>query len=90
MSVISVSTFGFFGAHSVASSWIGRRARRARGQASSLYLLAYYLGGSVAGTMGGYFWHYAGWTGVAWFIAALLAIALVIALKLSRLAPLPA
>jgi YNFM family putative membrane transporter len=29
---------GFFAAHSVASSWIGPRARRAKGQASSLYL----------------------------------------------------
>lgn len=35
---------GFFAAHSVASSWIGPRARRAKGQASSLYLFSYYLG----------------------------------------------
>ncbi|HVU32475.1 MAG TPA: MFS transporter [Opitutaceae bacterium] len=84
-----VFSFGFFGAHSVASSWIGRRARRARGQASSLYLLCYYIGSSVAGTTGGYFWHYAGWTGVAWFIAGLLTIAVLIALKLTRLPPLP-
>ncbi|WP_046784970.1 MFS transporter, partial [Pseudomonas putida] len=33
-----IFTFGFFGAHSVASSWIGRRALKAKGQASSLYL----------------------------------------------------
>lgn len=33
---------GFFAAHSVASSWIGPRARRAKGQASSLYLFSYY------------------------------------------------
>lgn len=50
-------TAGFFAAHSVASSWIGRRARRAKGQASSLYLFCYYLGSSVAGTLGGVFWH---------------------------------
>lgn len=36
-------TAGFFAAHSVASSWIGRRARRAKGQASSLYLFCYYV-----------------------------------------------
>lgn len=35
---------GFFAAHSVASSWIGPRAKRAKGQASSLYLFSYYLG----------------------------------------------
>lgn len=85
-----VFSFGFFGAHSVASSWIGRRARRARGQASSLYLLSYYLGGSIAGTGGGVFWHLAGWTGVALFIAALLSVALLVALKLTRLPPLQA
>ena len=32
---------------------IGPRARRARGQASSLYLFSYYLGSSMAGTLGG-------------------------------------
>lgn len=83
-----VFTFGFFGSHSIASSWIGRRARRARGQASSLYLLAYYLGGSIAGTVGGYWWHLAGWTGVAWFIAALLTAAVLVALRLARVPPL--
>lgn len=41
-----VFTFGFFGAHSVASSWIGRRATKAKGQASSLYLFCYYAGGA--------------------------------------------
>ncbi|WP_236369394.1 MFS transporter, partial [Pseudomonas salomonii] len=50
-----IFTFGFFGAHSVASSWIGRRAVKAKGQASSLYLFCYYVGSSVAGTAGGVF-----------------------------------
>ena len=67
---------GFFAAHSVASSWIGPRARRARGQASSLYLFSYYLGSSIAGTLGGVFWHQWGWNGVGGFIAALLLLAL--------------
>ena len=82
-------TFGFFGAHSVASSWIGRRARQARGQASSLYLFSYYLGSSIAGTLGGVFWHAAGWDGVGLFIASLLLIAFAVALHLARLRPLP-
>lgn len=67
---------GFFAAHSVASSWIGPRARRARGQASSLYLFSYYLGSSIAGTLGGVFWHHWGWNGVGSFIAAMLILAL--------------
>ncbi|WP_435606478.1 MFS transporter [Pseudomonas knackmussii] len=82
-------TFGFFAAHSVASSWIGRRALKAKGQASSIYLFCYYLGSSVAGTTGGVFWHHFGWTGVGLFIAALLVAAVLVALHLARLAVLP-
>ncbi|WP_371926847.1 MFS transporter [Pseudomonas sp. 2848] len=82
-----VFTFGFFGAHSVASSWIGRRALKAKGQASSLYLFCYYAGSSVAGTAGGVFWHQWGWNGTGLFIASLLAVALLVALRLSKLAP---
>jgi YNFM family putative membrane transporter len=84
-----VFTFGFFGAHSVASSWIGRRARSAKGQASSLYLFSYYIGSSVAGTLGGVFWHAAGWNGIGLFIGTLLVIALAVALHLARLPVLP-
>ncbi|MFZ4965769.1 MFS transporter [Pseudomonas gingeri] len=78
-------TFGFFGAHSVASSWIGRRALKAKGQASSLYLFCYYVGSSVAGTLGGVAWHYAAWNGIGLFIGGLLVLALLVALKLARL-----
>ncbi len=67
---------GFFAAHSVASSWIGPRARRAKGQAASLYLFCYYLGSSLAGTLGGLFWHKFGWPGVGGFIALLLVLGL--------------
>jgi YNFM family putative membrane transporter len=31
-------TFGFFGGHSIVSSWVGRRAGAAKAQASSMYL----------------------------------------------------
>ncbi|EKT56175.1 MFS transporter [Providencia sneebia] len=75
-------TTGFFSAHSVASSWVGRRAKRARAQASSLYLFCYYAGSSIAGTIGGVFWLHYGWSGVALFIAALLFIGIGIAYKL--------
>ncbi|MDH1086419.1 MFS transporter [Pantoea brenneri] len=75
-------TAGFFAAHAVASSWIGPRARRARGQASSLYLFSYYVGSSVAGTLGGVFWHNYGWMGITLFISALLLLALLVAWRL--------
>jgi len=77
-------TAGFFAAHSVASGWIGPRARRAKGQASSLYLFSYYVGSSVAGTAGGFFWHQFGWGGLTLFISALLLLALWVAWQLHR------
>ncbi|MBC3207013.1 MFS transporter [Pseudomonas sp. SWRI111] len=83
-----VFTFGFFAAHSVASSWIGRRALTAKGQASSLYLFSYYAGSSIAGTAGGVFWHLGGWNGIGLFIGALLLVALLVALRLAKLPPL--
>lgn len=73
---------GFFAAHSVASGWIGPRAKRAKGQASSLYLFSYYLGSSLAGTFGGVFWHQFGWVGVASFIGSLLVISLLVGTRL--------
>ncbi|UQY46134.1 MFS transporter [Mixta hanseatica] len=75
-------TAGFFAAHSVASGWIGPRARRAKGQASSLYLFSYYAGSSVAGTLGGLFWHAFGWPGITAFIALMLLLALLVAARL--------
>jgi len=78
-------TGGFFAAHSVASGWIGRRARRAKGQASSLYLFAYYAGSSVAGTLGGYFWHSFGWNGITGFISLMLIAALLVGYRLMHL-----
>jgi YNFM family putative membrane transporter len=79
-------TVGFFGAHSVASSWVGRRASLlpggAPGQASSLYLLAYYAGSSIGGALGGVAFDLAGWTGLVAYVSVLLLGALVLALAL--------
>jgi YNFM family putative membrane transporter len=82
-----VLTFGFFGAHSVASSWVGRRAVQARAQASSLYLFFYYFGSSVVGSLGGIAWADWGWPGVTVLIGALSLAALAIALRLVLLPP---
>ena len=79
---IMLFTAGFFAAHSVASAWIGPRARQAKGQASSLYLFSYYLGSSVAGTLGGVFWHNFGWHGITLFIGTLLLLALLVGVRL--------
>ncbi|GCD82321.1 hypothetical protein PTHTG4_13830 [Parageobacillus thermoglucosidasius] len=69
---LSLFTFGFFGCHSIASAWIGECANVNKAQASSLYLLFYYLGSSLAGTAGGYFWAHFHWLGVITFIVILL------------------
>jgi YNFM family putative membrane transporter len=86
---IAVATFGFFGGHSIVSSWVGRRAGGAKAQASSIYLFAYYLGSSLAGTIGGLFYAAARWQGVVLFVAALWGTGLAIAWRLSSLPPLP-
>jgi YNFM family putative membrane transporter len=76
-------TFGFFGGHSIASSWVGSRAVSAKAQASALYLFCYYLGSSAIGTLGGVFWARAAWPGVAGLVTVLLVAALAIALWLT-------
>lgn len=79
---IVLLTIGFFMAHSVASGWVGRMAGAHKGHAASLYLLAYYLGSSVLGSVGGWFWEHGGWRGVCAFALAGLALMLACALRL--------
>ncbi|MBX4144986.1 MFS transporter, partial [Ralstonia pickettii] len=81
---IVLVTIGFFIAHSVASGWVGYLAGAAKGHAASLYLLAYYLGSSVLGSIGGTFWQHGAGTGVAAYVAVLLALGLLAARRLAR------
>ena len=83
---IVVFTIGFFGAHAIASAWVGSFAGQARGQASSLYLFSYYLGSSVSGTGGGFFFTTWGWNGVAVLILLLIGAACLAGLRLKSLA----
>jgi YNFM family putative membrane transporter len=86
---VGVVTVGYFGAHSIASSWVGRRGRAARAQAAAFYLFFLYLGSSVVGSAGGIAWSRAGWPGVATFTGVLIAAALLVALRLAAVKPLP-
>jgi MFS transporter, YNFM family, putative membrane transport protein len=79
-----VLTGGFFAAHSVASSWVGARAQVAPAQASALYTSAFYIGSSVAGSIGGVFYGFGGWPMTVAFVLGLLAIALVSAASIRR------
>jgi YNFM family putative membrane transporter len=85
---IALVTVGFFGAHSIASAWVGRRAQANRGQGAAFYLFFYYLGSSVLGSAGGFAWTHAGWPGVALFCLALGGIALLLGVLLARIPPL--
>jgi YNFM family putative membrane transporter len=84
---MAVFTFGFFASHSIASSWVGRRARTQQALASALYLSFYYLGSSVVGWLCGVLWEHGGWGGVVTLLGVFLGAALAITLRLRSLAP---
>jgi MFS transporter, YNFM family, putative membrane transport protein len=86
---VGIVTVGYFGAHSIASSWVGRRGRSASGQAAAFYLFFVYLGSSVVGSTAGIAWSHAGWPGVAGYTGALIVLALLIGLRLVAVKPLP-
>ena len=75
---IAFITTGFFIVHSMASSAIGLRAKEYKGHATSLYLLFYYLGSSIVGSVGGWFWDYGGWTMISFLTLTLCLCALII------------
>jgi YNFM family putative membrane transporter len=86
---LGVVTVGYFGAHSVASSWVSRRGGAIRAQAAAFYLFFFYVGSSILGTIGGIAWGRAGWIGVVSFTGLLSVLALLIALRLVAVKPLP-
>lgn len=77
---ILLVTVGFFGTHSAASGCVGRLAHAGKGHATSLYLLFYYMGSSLIGTLGGWFWLHLGWPGVMGMTLPMVLVGLVLAL----------
>jgi YNFM family putative membrane transporter len=82
---VGLFTFGFFGAHSVASGWVGRLAQRSKALASAAYLTAYYVGASSMGWLGGHAWQAAAWPGMLAFLAVLWLGAAAVAVRMARL-----
>ena len=80
---IALLTIGFFAGHSTASGWTGHLAEEGRGQAAGLYLLAYYFGSSIIGSLGGVFWARAGWPGVIGLVVVMLLLTAVAIARLS-------
>ncbi len=86
---VALFTFGYFGAHTTASGWVGRRAQERRALAAALYLCSYYFGASVIGTLSGMAWKAGGWTGLLAMLGACIAGSLALALWLRRIPAIP-
>ncbi len=82
-----INSFGFFFAHSSASSWVSHHAQRARASASSLYLLFYYTGASSGGFYLHIFWEWQHWAGVVAGSLLVLCATLIMSLILRRYVP---
>lgn len=79
-----VATAGFFGAHAIASGWVGSGAGDNKAQASALYNLFYYGGSSAVGWAGGLAFDAAGWPALAGTVMGLAALAGLLAFALAR------
>lgn len=75
-------SFGFFLVHSLISAWVGREARCYRAGASALYLIFYYVGGSLGSLYFGFFWDCFAWKGV---VAATLPVFLIAVFRIYRM-----
>lgn len=79
---LAISIYAFFSGHAIASAVVARRSEHHKAQASSLYLLFYYMGSSVGGTLAGYFYSLIYWPGVVLMIVIFMVIAFIISLTI--------
>lgn len=54
-------SFGAFFTHTLAYAWVSQKATQAKATATALYLVHYYIGGSVGGFYLLYCWQHGGW-----------------------------
>src|SRR5699024_5938771 len=80
---LSLICLGFFVTHSIASTTVSQTATHHKGSASSLYLVAYYLGVSMGTTLLAPLWENFNWTGIILLTGSLPAIYVII-VKLSQ------
>lgn len=78
-----IFTAAFFACHSVASGWVGASAKHNRAEASSTYVLSYYLGSSIVGAVSGFFYDIS-WPGLVAWLVLLFTLALITALFVAR------
>jgi YNFM family putative membrane transporter len=67
---------GMFTAQAVAPAYVNATARAAKGGASALYLMSYYVGGTLGAALPGVAWQTLGWPGVVAVCLAALLVAL--------------
>jgi predicted MFS family arabinose efflux permease len=58
-------SFGAFFTHTLAYSWVSQKATHAKATATALYLMHYYIGGSLGGFFLIYCWQHGGWLSVS-------------------------
>lgn len=61
---LCMACFGFFTAHSLTATSVSETATHHKGSASSLYLVAYYIGVAFGSSVIGPLWDVTGWSGI--------------------------
>jgi YNFM family putative membrane transporter len=69
-------TAGFFVTHAIASASVGPLSGSAKAHSAALYMVFFYVGASVVGSLGGVMWQHWGWSAVAALTCALTAVGL--------------
>jgi YNFM family putative membrane transporter len=82
---IILMCFGFFLAHSIASSWVSKYSTYAKASASGLYLISYYVGGSLGPLYLDPFWSEWGWFGIVMGASFILCITTYFTSKLKQI-----
>lgn len=68
---LCVTCLGFFTAHSLTAASVGQQAAHHKGSASSLYLVAYYIGVAAGSSLLSPLWTAGGWNALVLFTASL-------------------
>jgi YNFM family putative membrane transporter len=79
MAGLALCCTGVFVAQSASTSYVGVVAREARAAAVGLYVMFYYIGGSVGAALPGHFWARGGWPACVALIASLQILIIILA-----------
>jgi YNFM family putative membrane transporter len=81
---LCVACLGFFTSHSLSAASVSEQASHHKGSASSLYLVAYYIGVASGSTVISPLWKAGGWTGLVLFAGMLPVIYIVFVTSISN------